>query len=220
MKLPNRITLDNVKVWHAKNLSHWISVKYLDKNTQKMVYCERSLGVIDKDSDILEAIKSKVSSLNKEIDKGNSIKKQMGKKQMAQKPVNQDDYVDNNAWLKKMDKEEPYWAARERSRWEESTQEQSGMTKQNEINYKFNEANLINELQDYINNTYGEHYSKNKFQSTEFIIDCGHGEGFALGNVLKYVQRYGNKDGYNRKDLLKVLHYALIALHNHDTTRT
>ena len=53
-------------------------------------------------------------------------------------------------------------------------------------------------------------------KSTEFIIDCGHGEGFALGNVLKYVQRYGNKNGYNRADLMKVLHYALIALHNHD----
>jgi len=82
--------------------------------------------------------------------------------------------------------------------------------------YKFNEGELIDELRDYVNATYSEHYSKNKFQSTEFIIDCGHGEGFALGNVLKYVQRYGRKDGYNRKDLLKVLHYALIALHNHD----
>ena len=82
--------------------------------------------------------------------------------------------------------------------------------------YKFNEEQLINELQEYINSTYSAHYSKSKFQSTEFIIDCGHGQGFALGNVLKYVQRYGNKNGYNRADLMKVLHYALIALHNHD----
>jgi hypothetical protein len=72
------------------------------------------------------------------------------------------------------------------------------------------------ELQDYIDSTYSAHYSRNKFQSTEFIIDCGHGQGFALGNVLKYVQRYGKKDGYNRADLMKVLHYALIALYNHD----
>ena len=40
--------------------------------------------------------------------------------------------------------------------------------------------------------------------------------GFALGNVLKYAQRYGKKDGANRKDLMKILHYALIALHQHD----
>ena len=82
--------------------------------------------------------------------------------------------------------------------------------------YKFNEGALIQELQQYIDATYEGHYSKNKFQSTEFIIDCGHGMGFALGNVLKYAQRYGKKDGANRKDLMKILHYALIALHQHD----
>ena len=59
-------------------------------------------------------------------------------------------------------------------------------------------------------------YSKNKFQATEFIIDGGHGEGFCIGNILKYAQRYGKKEGYNRKDLLKVLHYGIIALHVHD----
>jgi hypothetical protein len=82
--------------------------------------------------------------------------------------------------------------------------------------YKFNEGQLLADLTAYIQSTYSEHYSKNKFQSTEFIIDCGHGEGFALGNVLKYVQRYGKKGGKNRADLLKVLHYALIALSVHD----
>ena len=84
------------------------------------------------------------------------------------------------------------------------------------IDYKFNEGSLIDELQAYINATYDGHYSKNKFQSTEFIIDCGHGMGFALGNVLKYAQRYGKKDGHNRKDLMKILHYSLIALSIHD----
>jgi len=84
------------------------------------------------------------------------------------------------------------------------------------VEYKFNEGALIRELKEYIDSTYGGHYSKNKFQSTEFIIDCGHGMGFALGNVLKYTQRYGKKDGANRKDLMKILHYALIALHQHD----
>ena len=83
-------------------------------------------------------------------------------------------------------------------------------------NYKYNEGALIQELQSYIDATYGEHYSQNKYQATEFIIDGGHGEGFCIGNILKYAQRYGKKDGYNRKDLLKVLHYAIIALHVHD----
>ena len=48
-------------------------------------------------------------------------------------------------------------------------------------------------------------------------MDGGHGEGFCIGNILKYAQRYGKKDGYNRKDLMKVLHYAIMAFHVHDT---
>jgi len=90
--------------------------------------------------------------------------------------------------------------------------------KKNKINYKFNEGALIQELQTYIDVTYNGHYSKNNFQSTEFISDCGHGIGFAIGNILKYAQRYGKKGttADHRKDLQKVLHYAIIALNEHD----
>ena len=84
------------------------------------------------------------------------------------------------------------------------------------IDYKFSEDKLINDIKEYIDNTYNQHYAKTKFQATEFIVDGGHGEGFCIGNILKYAQRYGKKDGYNRKDLLKVLHYGIIALHVHD----
>jgi hypothetical protein len=74
-------------------------------------------------------------------------------------------------------------------------------------------------LRDYIDATYDQHYSQNKFQATEFIMDSGHGDGFCIGNIMKYAQRYGKKDGYNRKDLFKVLHYGIMALHNHDMTK-
>jgi len=88
----------------------------------------------------------------------------------------------------------------------------------NMIDYKFNEGELINEFRDYIDSTYGQHYAKDKFQATEFIIDGGHGTGFCIGNVLKYAQRYGKKGSHAdaRKDLMKVLHYALIQLYVHD----
>ena len=85
-----------------------------------------------------------------------------------------------------------------------------------EINYKYNEDELLKELKKYIDATYGEHYSLNKFQATEFIIDSGHGVGFTVGNVMKYAQRYGKKAGSNRQDILKVLHYALMMLYVHD----
>ena len=32
------------------------------------------------------------------------------------------------------------------------------------------------------------------------------------GQYLKYAQRYGKKEGKNKKDLMKVIHYAIIQL--------
>ena len=89
----------------------------------------------------------------------------------------------------------------------------------NNIEYKFSEGKLVDELKAYIDSTYTHHYSKSKFQATEFILDAGHGTGFCIGNILKYAQRYGRKGTPEdaRKDLMKVLHYAIIQLHVHDT---
>ena len=86
------------------------------------------------------------------------------------------------------------------------------------IDYKYSEDRILIEMKEYIDKTYNAHYSHNKFQATEFIMDSGHGEGFCIGNILKYSQRYGKKDGKNRNDLLKVIHYCIMALHNHDIT--
>lgn len=80
------------------------------------------------------------------------------------------------------------------------------------IDYKYSEDRIIKELDLYIKSTYGQHYSSNNFQATEFIIDGGHGEGFCIGNILKYAQRYGKKEGKNTDDLLKILHYAVMLL--------
>ena len=86
------------------------------------------------------------------------------------------------------------------------------------IDYKFREDELIVEFKAYIDATYQGHYAQNKLQSAEVIIDRGHGLGFFLGNCDKYLARYGMKgttDDY-RKDMMKVLHYALLTLFEHD----
>ena len=85
------------------------------------------------------------------------------------------------------------------------------------MNYKFNEDQLLSELQAYVDATYSEHYASDKYQAIDVIIDAGHGEGFAMGNIMKYAKRYGNKEGKNKKDLFKILHYAIIMLDVHDT---
>lgn len=86
-------------------------------------------------------------------------------------------------------------------------------------NFKFKEDYYLDEVFAYIKNTYGEHYSQNKFQSTEVIIDRGHGTGFCMGNIDKYSNRYGKKGETPeewRKDIMKVIHYGIIMLYVHD----
>ena len=84
--------------------------------------------------------------------------------------------------------------------------------------YKYSEDKSLAEIAAYIDETYSQHYSQNKFQATEFIIDSGLGTGFCMGNVMKYAQRYGKKGTPVdwRKDLLKVIHYAIMQLHVHE----
>ena len=36
---------------------------------------------------------------------------------------------------------------------------------------------------------------------------------FCQANILKYGSRYGSKDGRNKKDLMKVIHYAMLLAH-------
>lgn len=86
--------------------------------------------------------------------------------------------------------------------------------------YKYDEDQSLEEIKNYIDKTYDQHYSKNKFQTTEFLIDAGHGTGFCLGSIMKYSQRYGHKGTPDewRKDIFKIIHYAIIMLHVHDTT--
>ena len=83
--------------------------------------------------------------------------------------------------------------------------------------YKYNEDKILKELKEYIDATYDQHYSQGKYQATEFIIDGGHGLGFCIGNALKYLQRYGKKGKESdwEKDLMKVIHYGIIALYVH-----
>ncbi len=81
------------------------------------------------------------------------------------------------------------------------------------MNYKFNEDDMLRDIRMYIDKTYEQHYSNGKYQATDMIIDSGYGEGFCIGNIMKYAMRYGKKAGKNPADLKKIIHYAIIALH-------
>jgi len=80
------------------------------------------------------------------------------------------------------------------------------------IKYKFNEDKILREIKNYVDSTYDQHYSQGKYQATDMIIDAGHGESFSIGNIMKYAMRCGKKDE-KKKELMKIVHYAIIALY-------
>ena len=85
-----------------------------------------------------------------------------------------------------------------------------------EVKYKFKEDEILKEIRMYVDRTYDQHYANGKYQATDIILDTGHGEGFCIGNIMKYAMRYGKKNGNNPDDLRKIIHYAIIALYLQD----
>lgn len=59
--------------------------------------------------------------------------------------------------------------------------------------YQFDEEHYLEEIHNYIDETYSQHYAQGKYQATDVILDAGYGEGFCIGNILKYCKRYGKK---------------------------
>ena len=83
--------------------------------------------------------------------------------------------------------------------------------------YKYSEDVILKELTDYIAGTYNQHYSAgdDKIQTLDLIEACGDGESFCRSNILKYASRY-DKKGTARRDILKILHYAVLLMHFND----
>ena len=83
--------------------------------------------------------------------------------------------------------------------------------------YKYSEDSILKELSDYISATYNQHYSAgdDKIQTLDLIEACGDGESFCRSNILKYASRY-DKKGTARRDILKILHYAVLLMHFND----
>ena len=85
------------------------------------------------------------------------------------------------------------------------------------MQWKYNEEEILNGLREYISKTYQQHYSAgdDKVQTLDLIEACGDGEAFCRSNILKYASRYDRK-GSARRDIIKILHYAILLLHFND----
>ena len=83
---------------------------------------------------------------------------------------------------------------------------------------KYNEDKILKEIGEYIANTYGEHYSTTKegMQVQDMLRHLDIDKDFCQANAIKYLCRYGKKDGKNRKDLLKAIHYIVLLMSSED----
>jgi len=83
------------------------------------------------------------------------------------------------------------------------------------MNQKYSEDEILKEVSDYISNTYKGHYSVGNVQTLDLIDSVGDAEAFCRSNILKYASRYDRK-GTARKDIIKIIHYAMLLLHFND----
>jgi len=84
--------------------------------------------------------------------------------------------------------------------------------------WKYNEDKILKDIEDYVTSTYGSHYCGHNdaykdIQTIDLMAAKDLAPGFCQANILKYGSRYGDKDGRNKRDLLKVIHYAMLLLH-------
>ena len=85
-------------------------------------------------------------------------------------------------------------------------------------NFKYHEDEILKDIQEYVSRTYQGHYTGTKHQfrkvqTIDLMAARDIATDFCQANILKYGSRYGSKNGKNKTDLLKVIHYAMLLLH-------
>lgn len=83
------------------------------------------------------------------------------------------------------------------------------------IKYKYNEHHILSDLKNYIDKTYDQHYKKdNNIECFDAWIARGTASTTFLDTAEKYLWRYGSKNGKDKDDLMKTLHYVMLIIYN------
>jgi hypothetical protein len=84
----------------------------------------------------------------------------------------------------------------------------------NSFPFKYGEGRVIDELTEFIKGTYGSHYCSddNDIQTLDVFEFRGTLSSTSIDNAIKYQMRYGKKSGKNKKDLIKAIHYLILAI--------
>ncbi len=83
--------------------------------------------------------------------------------------------------------------------------------------FRFNEDKILAEALTYLESTYAGHYvgdlagrEQNNIQTIDVWQTLGSVDTTCRDTAIKYLMRYGKKEGHNRKDLLKAIHYIVL----------
>jgi hypothetical protein len=80
--------------------------------------------------------------------------------------------------------------------------------------WKYEEDVILKEIRDYLGGTYSAHYANdNKTQTLDLIDSIGDSEAFCRSNAIKYLSRFGKKEGKSKLDILKAIHYCILLYH-------
>ena len=81
--------------------------------------------------------------------------------------------------------------------------------------WKYEEDITLKEIQDYLSGTYKSHYTsqESKTQTLDLIESIGDAEAFCRSNAIKYLSRFGKKNGKSKLDILKAIHYCVLLYH-------
>ena len=87
---------------------------------------------------------------------------------------------------------------------------------------KYNEDQIMTNINNYIRSTYNEHYSVDKsgFQVQDMLRHLDIDKDFWQANAIKYLCRFGKKNGKNKVDLYKAVHYIVLLLDSLDNEDT
>lgn len=85
------------------------------------------------------------------------------------------------------------------------------------MKFNYTEDKQIEEIKTYVLNTYQQHYAvSEEIQVVDIWETLGSLESTSRDTAIKYLMRYGKKDGKNKKDLLKAVHYIIYMMYVHD----
>ena len=81
--------------------------------------------------------------------------------------------------------------------------------------WKYQEDKTLKEIEQYLTRTYHSHYTseKSKTQTLDLIESIGDAEPFTRSNAIKYLSRFGKKNGKSKLDILKAIHYCILLYH-------